>query len=1182
MRFKGIHLAVALFATFAAFALLTTPKAFAQASTSNVHGTVTDSTGAVVAGATVTLTNTGTNVTQKTTTNSKGFYVFPQVNTGTYSVKIQKEGFQSFTTSNLYLAVNASREIDAALKVGSSGTTVTVQAAQVAVETSDTQLKTEMSARTIESMPLIGRNVVMLQKMAPGVVESSDRFGTYSSDGNQTPQNSYIYDGVDINDGPLQQAGFTPDPDSLSQFQVVLSTLNPEYARNSGAIDIEVSKSGTNQFHGEGFEQYRNSFLNSVPFTLAPDQHFAPPYHRNIFGGNLGGPILKNKAFFFISYQGIRQSTSANQSSFVLGPQELAGNFSATDPAGGGTTGATGFSSNPIPFNIGNCIADPAAKNPETWADCFGGTTATISPSEFNPLAVKLIHDFNPTPNGNISGYPAYFFTSGNTLASDQGIIHLDYHPTSRDTFWSSVSFQSEPTTTGLPFFGASVPGFTEVDTYHTKVFSASWTHIFSPSLVNQLRGGYYRDNQSSVNPQTPVQPSSVGFNITPQDTAGAGLPIISILNGPTLGFSPYGPQPRIDTNMEFYDDVSKVIGNHNLKFGARYEQFRVHNPYLSNNDGNYGFDGGGTYSSGNSILDYLMGIPDNYSQTSGALIDVRSAEYYAYAQDNWKVSNTLTLNYGLIWDVETPWLNLQYGGRGATCWSLSNQRSTVYPGSAPGLLYPGDKGCNQAAGAPTHWDHIGPRVGFAYSPVTGPKFLVGDSGSHTFSVRGGFGVYYNRDQEEGSLQNLSSPPFFFQSQGALDFGGSPAFANPFADVTGQGSEQNPFPYTIPPAGTPSDVPLLDINAFSQHYTQPTVYNFNLNVQRQLPSQMVLTVGYVGELGRHLVNVIDGDPITPAGHAACLADPACIDSAGARNQQHYFYPDHTALANITNPVDPNSGYPWYLGVGVQSSEGVSSYNALQVQLQKAPTHGLSFNLSYTYSHSLDNASGLESSGFNGRGYNSYPGFSYLNYGNSDFDVRHRLSYMVVYQVPTLGFMQHNFAVREALAGWTISGYGAIETGFPVTLMESAGSRSAWCDGYFNYYSCPDSPNTSTFNEQTYSNPRAHNMNAFNTSVFSPEPLGTFGNTKRNYFAGPGENYTDASLLKNFYIGSGSGRYVQIGMIAQNVFNHTNFSAPSGNFSSGGFGQITTVLTPANTDGDPAPARVVALTGKIVF
>lgn len=1161
--------------------------ALAQLGTANVHGVVTDSTGAVIAKADVTITNTSTNFSLHTSSDSKGYYVFPQVPIGgPYTVNVSAGGFKSFASSGLQLDLNASREIDAVLGVGAAGTTVQVEASQVAVETSDTQLKTELGASTIESLPLIGRDATILQKTAPGVVESSDRFGTFASDGNQTAQNSYIYDGVDINDGPLQQAGFTPDPDALSQFQVVLSTLNPEYSRNSGAIDLEASKSGTNTFHGEGFEFYRNSFLNSVPFTIAAGQHFAPPYHRNLFGGNIGGPILKNKVFFFAAYQGYRQSTSASTSSFTLSPQELAGSFSASDPMGGGSPGTTSFSSNPIPFNIGSCVANGTT----TWADCFQNGTATISPSNFSSVAAALAKQYVPTPNTTIGGYPAYAFTAGSTAGSDQGIARIDVTASSKDTVWSSVSFQSIPTTSVLPFTGASIPGFGEVDTVHVKIFSATWTHIFSPNLVNELRGGYYRDNQDSVSPENPVAPSSIGFNINPQDAAAASVPTIAILNGPTLGFSTNGPQPRIDTNMEFYDNVSKVVGNHNMKFGGRYEQFRVHNPFYALNSGYFTFNESGTYSSGNSILDYLLGVPDTFQQDSGSLIDVRSAEYYGFAQDNWKVSDTLTVNYGLTWDVETPWLNLQYNGLGATCWSLSAQQSTVYPDSAPGLLYPGDKGCNQAAGVPTHYNHFGPRVGFAYSPSAGPKFLIGNPGSHQFSVRGGFGAYYNRDQEEGSLQNLSSPPYFIASQGAANIGGSPSFANPYQDIATGQSAPNPFPYTIPPVGTPSDVPYLDLNAFASKYTQPTVYNFNLNIQRQLPSQMVLTLGYVGELGRHLINVIDGDPVTPAGHAACLADPACIgndnnglnSNEGARNDQHLFYPSHTALAQITSPTDAG-GNPWYLGVGEQTSEGVSSYNSLQAELQKAPTHGLSYTISYTFSHSLDNASGLESSGFNGRGYNSYPGFQYLSYGNSDFDVRQRLSYVVIYQVPTFDFMRHNFAMREALAGWTISGYGAVESGFPVPLSETAGSRSAWCDGFYNYYSCPDTPDTSTYHETTYSNPRAHGLKAFDTSVFSPEPLGTFGNTKRNYFSGPHENYTNAALYKDFYLGgSTTTRYLQLRIDAQNVFNHTNFAQPSGNFSSGAFGAITQVLTPALADADPAPARVFQLGGKIVF
>lgn len=1155
-------------------------QASAQAGTANVHGTVTDSTGAVLPNANVIIVNDSTGVALKATTDSKGYYVFPQLKPGgPYTVTVTDGGFQAYKTSGLNLSVNASREMDAALKIGSAGQTIQVQASQVAVETSDTQLKTTLSAHTIESMPLMARDVTILQKLAPGVVESSDRFGTFSSDGNQTPQNAYIFDGVDINDGPIQSQGFTPDPDSLSEFQVVLSTLNPEYARNSGAVDLETSKSGSNAYHGEGFEFYRQNFMNAVPFTLQPDAHFTPNYHRNLFGGNLGGPILKNKLFFFASYQGTRQKTSGNKNANTLSSSVLAGNFSQTDLTEGSTGNSTTFSENPMPFTVGSCQAGTA------WDACpeFSGSSAYVSPSDFNPLSVTLVNKYFPKANGTINGVPSYFFNTADTLSSDQGITRLDYHISPSDSIWSSVSFESSPVTTTLPFDGATVPGFGEIDTQHTKVISVTETHIFSPTLVNQLRGGYYRFNYKAVSPQNVVNPSSLGFSITPQDASAASVPYISILNGPAIGFSYNGPQPRVDSNMEFSDDLSKVVGTHNFKFGARFEQFRTSNPFYGNNSGNYQFQAGGSFSSGNPLLDFMLGIPDSYAQGSGGLIDVRAKELYAYAQDNWKALNNLVLNYGLAWDVETPNQNMQYGGEGVVCYSLSNVTSKVFPGGPPGLLYPGDKGCNRAAGPDTKYNHFSPRVGFAWSPTNGPKFVVGSRESHQFSLRGGFGVYYNRDQEEGQLQNLNQPPYGLTSTGAGELtNGSPSFANPFADIATARTVANPFPYSAPKPGATIDwnnLTNISINGFSKGYTTPIVYSFNLNVQRQLPGAMILTVGYVGTIGHHLINVIDGDPITPAGHAACLANPACISN---RLTQHVNYPQNTAMATVANPIAPN-GNVWYNGVGLQSSNGNSNYNSLQIQLQKAETHGLSFDLAYTYSHALDDASGLESSGFNGRGYNSYPGFQYLNYGNSDFDARQRISYSLTYQVPTFLFMQRNIIMREGLAGWTISGYGALQTGNPITVYENGDYRSLWCDSD-NYYDCPDSPNTSDFNEKTYSNPRKHNMMGFDATPFSAEQIGTFGNTKRNYFAGPHFNYTDASLFKNFYIGSGTGRYLQLRMSAQNVFNHTNFAAPDGNFHDGvaSFGVISSVYQPNSADGDPAPARVVQIGSKIVF
>jgi hypothetical protein len=509
------------------------------------------------------------------------------------------------------------------------------------------------------------------------------------------------------------------------------------------------------------------------------------------------------------------------------------------------------------------------------------------------------------------------------------------------------------------------------------------------------------------------------------------------------------------------------------------------------------------------------------------------------------------------------------------TCFNVGgNNTSQVFKNGPPGMTWPGDAGCNDSGGPTTKWGHLGPRVGLAWSPSSGPSMLVGSNGTHDFAVRAGFGIYYNRDQEEGQLQNLSAPPFGLTSSGAADAGLSPGFASPYTDVAARGSANNPFPFTNPGAGATinwGNYGPLELNEFDRGYTPPLIYNFNLNVQRQLPGSMVLTAGYVGSLGRHLIFVYDGDPITTAGHAACEANPDCVaNSYGI----HIFYPQYT----VQPALNPGTGSPWYGGVGVQASYGAANYNALQISLAKASTHGLMFNLAYTYSHGLDNASGLESSGFNGRGYNWVPGYQYLSYGDSDFDARHRFVALYVYEIP-IGNLRSNTIARETLGGWRVSGITAFQTGFPVTLMQTSGWNSLWCDAYYYYY-CADSPQTSTFNVKTM-NPRGATNEWFDPSNFSSEPIGTFGNTKRNYFHGPGYNYTNFELAKDIPIHE--SMFIELQLEAFNLFNHANFDQPDGNFSDGpgSFAVISNVIQPVN-NGDPQPGRCVQLAAKFYF
>lgn len=1189
MRFKGIHLAVAIFAAIAAIALLPTPKAFAQVTTASIHGTVTDPSGAVIPGATVVALNTSTGISATAKTNSSGNYVIPSLSIGgPYSVTISAEGFQSFQSSGFKLRVGDNRLVSAKLAPGGGSQTIKVSANQLQVETSNTELRNTITARQIQTLPLLGRDATYFQKLMPGTVDASDRFGSYSSNGSQTQENSYLLDGADVNDVPLQSNGFAINPDALAEVTVITSTLNPQYSRNSGSIVNEVVKSGTNQFHGDGFEFYRDTFLNNGNYFSKT----RPKYHRNEFGGTLGGPILKNKLFFFLAYQGFRAATGSTRRTPVPTDAQLGRGASFADLTGdyndatSGTNSVAGLSSNPIPFAIAGpngtqCGPGTAAT---TWDTCFSGTNVNLPTSDFNSITQKLL-SYVPSPN-TAGGY--YTFNSPNTSAADQGVIRIDAKLDSKDLLWADTIFQSNPATNGISFYGGNLPGFGETQAAHIKIFNAALTHTFNANTLNELAAHYYRFNFAAVEPAQVVQPSSLGFAITPQNPGSASVPNISVGGYFSLGFSPYGPQPRVDANESFDDNLTRIQGNHSLKFGVHVERFSVHNPYYSRNNGQFGFSGSGGFTSGDPLLDFLVGVPTSYSQGSGAQVDARAWEVYGYAQDSWKVSSSLTFNYGTGYDIETLFSNLQYGGKAIICFAPGAQ-STVFPTAQASLLYPGDKGCNSTGGASTKYDHFAPRAGFDWSPSKSIGWLTGPADSHEFAIRGGFGVYFNRDSEEPQLQNLEDPPFGLSSSGATDVGGSPSFANPFQDVAGRQakSEANKFPFTFPKPGQNIDFSQFapyDLSSINKNLTNPYTMNFNLQVQRQLPGDQVLAIGYVGSLGRHLERAYEADTITAAGHAAAVK--ACLaESANACEA-------NSTILSLADPQYFTETTGNFASVGQLYSNGSSNYNSLQISLKKSESHGIFYQISYTYSHALDNGSSFESSGFgNGNdlaGTNWVPGFEYLSYGNSEYDARHRLAAFYGYRIPILPRWKHNIIANEALGGWSLTGVTVLQSGFPVSIGYgfSGFNNSLYCNGYYAFYTCPDVPQVSTYNVPMRDPRKLYGGQhyGFDPSVFSPEPLGTFGNTPRNFFHGPGLDYTDMDLFKNFPLGRpGTPRYFQLRLEAYNVFNHANFAGPDGNPADGAqFGTITSVVQPVNAGGDPQPGRAVTLAGKIFF
>jgi hypothetical protein len=621
------------------------------------------------------------------------------------------------------------------------------------------------------------------------------------------------------------------------------------------------------------------------------------------------------------------------------------------------------------------------------------------------------------------------------------------------------------------------------------------------------------------------------------------------------------------------------------MKFGFDVRRFQVDNPFNFLNSGNFSFGGSGSRSTRNPSFDFLFGAPDSYAQNSGGVINARAYEYYGYAQDQWKVKSNLTLTFGAGYQIDTPYKNSQFQGLAYNCF-VPGAQSAVFPTAPVGLLFPGDPGfpgstaCTNS-GTQIRYGHVGPRFGFAYSPQWGGRITNGQA--NKTSIRGGFGVYFNRFEEETALQNLGAPPFGLASGGIGDIGGRVGFANPWATPTNSVVIPNKFPFQPAHAGDTifkcgadlcdwSFFEPLSINTNSPNLSTPYSMNFNLNIQREFPAQTVVSLGYVGALGRHLYRAYEGNPITAAGQAACKLDQTCSSGLG-QLLQHLFFPTHSLVDGSI-----------FGSVGTQYTDGTSNYSALQANVTKGMTHGLQLITSYTWSHSIDNGSGFENSGFGVRGTNVL--VPQLNVGDSAQDARQRLVVGYVYAIPSL-HKWANWAPDRIFDGWKMTGITTFQTGFPFNLTDS-GFSSLSCDA-LSFYGCPDNPNQ--LKAVTKLNPRNSAFNKLKNFWFDPttfaavpgcqyDPVlltlqngdvcGKYGNAGRNAVHGPGQHNWDFSLQKDTKLTERTS--FQMGIEAFNIWNHTQFNNPSGNVQSGNFGRITTA----------AQGRLVQLRAKVNF
>jgi len=1150
---------VALAAVFAlAFSSMTIQTAKADELYGRVRGTVSDRTGGILPGVQLKLTNIATNRGEELTSAPDGSFQFINLKPGSYKLTATKTGFKTFEVSPIQVAQNQIFVQDVGMELGTISETVEVAASQTQVEQSSIQLTNTISGKIITDLPLNGRNWIFLQQTLPGVVIPDTRFNSnFSTNGSQGQQNSYLINGNDSNDLPLNSPLAPPNPDTIAEVKMVTNTINPEFGRNSGAILNAVTKSGTNSFHGTAFEFYRDTFLNVHDFF----HKTAPIFHQNQYGGTVGGPVWKNKTFFFFGLQNTRArqpGANSNGTTNVYTQNQLNGTW---NPAKMSAT-----KTNPFPIVGSNGTTYPAGT---PWATIF--PTGVVPTSDYNPLALKLVQQFVPLPNCGTAGCNLYSFNPTTTLAADQFTGRIDQNLGSKDSLWFYAYANDQNTLNDIAFTAATLPGFGDKSAPYTKQFTSAWQHTFNMNMLNEFRVGYTRLNFDTGTPQKLVDPASVGFtNIIPQIPQGAGYPRMTITGYFNLGFTSNGPQPRKDQTYQITDNFSLIKGKHSLKFGYDGRRFQVWNPFGARNNGAFSFTNSAKYSTGDPGLNFLLGIPTSYNQSSGQVIIAQAYEHYIYAQDQWRIKDNLTITYGAGYQIDTPIAEYQNQGLSRACF-IPGQQSKIFPvglapngnpGGAPvGYNFPGDPGCDKQGGVSTKFTHIGPRVGFAYTPDWGRW----TGGKGKTSIRAGFGIYFNRGEEELNLQDLGSPPIGQTSNGVGDLGFVPSFPNPWTDIAGKGSLTNKFPYTPPTSGAIIDFSQffpMGISVADPKMTTPYAMNYNLTVERELPSNMILRIGYVGAQGRHLAQAYSFNPMTPAGVQTCLATPACAsngDGAPVNFPNLFLYP---------GDIWGNSG--------MQHTSGTSNYNSLQITADKRVTHGLQFLTSYTYAHSLDTGSSFEDVAFQSAGSFDPYGNRARDYGSSAFDARHRLTFVFSYDFPRPSFGPA--FVPRVLGGWRVTGQTVVQAGFPVNLQDS-NELSLVCSTTYSFYACPDRPDF--VSTPHLLDPRASaNHQWFDPASFTDNAVGTLGNVSRGFLRGPGYWGTNFSIQKDTKITERMN--IQLRLEAYNVFNHANFANPDGDVASATFGRILSLRPFVNNGPSPEGSRLVQLAAKFIF
>jgi hypothetical protein len=1128
-----------------------------------MYGVVRDATRAVIGGARIEATNLDTNLTRETVSSSPGGeYRLLLLPPGRYKVTVVANGFQQFTVGAIDLRVNDNLRVDATLAVGSLQQQVSVEANSVQVQTESTQVGDVIDNQKMLSLPLNGRSFLDLLGLQAGVVPITsgvissvgltagilDRPGNVSVSGGRENANAFLVNGGDVNESRNMGAGVVPNLDSIAEFRLITNSFDAEYGKFAGGVMNAITKSGTNGFHGSLFEFLRNNAMNARGYF----DPYKAEYNRNQFGYAIGGPIWKNKIFWFTDYQGTRQVQGASTGAVALpSAAQRQGVFSAT--AMTGVVQGVAWA-NTLSQRLGYKVTNG---EPYSGAACATSATCvfpggTIPKAAFDPITNQLS---SYIPLGNLNPTTGAFADASQRIDTRDDKIgeRIDYYNglTGR---WSGY-YHFDDTNFNNPL-NASFPGFNTLTNTRAQVFTLNNTRTWGAASVNEAHLSVFRTAVHNGIPTNGfVNLNSLGF-VTGSNTLGivpsgpAGYP--DVLPKITLTNFNFGnTQSSLFMPLNTYmigDGFSRIVGRHSIKFGGEYRYLQLNARNIYAPTGSYSFNG---LETGNSFADFLIGAPNSYIQSSMQFLDSRSQYGGLFFQDTWKLRPNLTLNLGLRWEMSTSWYDTQ--GK-SNSW-IAGEQSTEFPTAPVGVVVPGDPGVPRGI-YPTQRNRFAPRVGMAYSPAVSGGFLRKlFGGPDKTSIRASYGLFYLSQSDQPNFGVFGDAPYGLYYTSPVP----PAMALPFTSRSDGSSLGQRFPFTEPLPGSPTRAtfnfaqlyPLLG-PGYGLDNVLPYLEHYNLNIQRELTRSSVLTIAYVGTQGHHLMTEALNNPGIPSLCFQLNAMGATPTCAAGGEDRFYTLPNGTVVGGTRGPAFP---YPYYAKTQFYATRGNSNYNSLAVTVQRKASD-FTFLAAYTYSKSIDS----------GTAENEYlnPYNFALSRALSAFDMKHNFVGSYTYAIP-LG-RHFRGLLKSFTDGWSLSGITRVTTGLPVTISQSSGDRS------LTGASAVDMPNVLT--SVSILNP--HNLNGagqnqfFTTSSFATPALGTIGNSNRRFFYGPGLSNTDFGVSKFTQVRERASLLIRGEFF--NIFNHTQFTNPVGNFSSSQFGAVT----------GNRPSRIGQVSAKLVW